>query len=221
MRYLKICAYLCGVGVLIAHFTFVGLYLLPDNPIKHQFKYELRGYVNPFFSQSWNLFSPTPINSNMTLLLQFKVYKSGAFDTTKWVDVYDPLIKEKRAKFWSPVQRLSKFMTSCMQSAIESNQSIVRTLKEDSTLLRDSIKANRVYHAYMASTFGAQSITQYSKYVLRRIFINENVDAFDSVFVKYEIFDSKFPRFSKRELDFFDLDNYTFAKVTSDFYRIE
>lgn len=219
MKYLKFTFFLIGVGALIIHFSLIGMSLFPDNPIKHQLKYELRSYVNPFFSQSWNLFSPTPINTNMTLLIQFKTFNGAITDTTDWVDIYQPLIEEKRRNFWSPAQRLSKFMTSCMQSVIESSQTYAQAVKEDTVLLRDSVKSKLAYEFYMSNTFGNQSIVQYSHFVFKKLFLGQDLNSFDSVFVRYEIFDSKFPRFSKRKLDYFDLKNYTFNKVASSYFK--
>ncbi|MFM7429550.1 MAG: DUF5819 family protein [Flammeovirgaceae bacterium] len=208
-----------GMGMLSAHFFFIGLYLLPDNPIKHQFKYELSSYVNPFFSQSWNLFSPTPVNTNMTLLIQFKTVSGGAQDTSVWVDVYKPHIDEKKNSFWSPAQRISKFMTSCMQSTLEGNKALINLLKEDSMVRNDSVKAKKMYQAYIDGNFGTQSIIQYSHYVFNKIY-NSPEKNYDSVFVRFEIFDAKFPRFSKREQDFFDSKNYFFSKLRSKYYAL-
>jgi hypothetical protein len=220
VKYVRVAFLIIGVAALVIHFGFVGIYLFPDNPIKHQFKYELQSYVNPFFSQSWNLFSPTPINTNMTLLVQFKTFSGAKYDSTEWVDIYQPLIEEKRRNFWSPSQRLSKFMTSSMQSVIENSRTYIRAIKEDSLLARDSVKADSAYNVYMANTFGNQSIIQYSQYVFKKLLSNRDIRSLDSVFVRYEIFDSKFPRFSKRELDFFDLKNYAFSKITSSYYKL-
>ncbi|CAN5392527.1 hypothetical protein BH10PSE19_BH10PSE19_19390 [soil metagenome] len=209
-----------GVILLIIHFTIVGLSLLPDNPIKHQMKYEIRSYMEPIFTQTWNLFSPTPINTNMTVLIQFKLYNAGKIDSTEWVDIYEPLIKEKRASFWSPVQRISKFMTSCMQNVLESNNNFVKMVQQDSTLRTDSVKSKLLYDRHMSVSFGHTSLIQYSNYVLLRMKSASEISGADSIMVRYEIFNAKFPRFSKREIDFYDLKSYKFNKMTSKFYKL-
>lgn len=38
--------------------------------------------------------------------------------------------------------------------------------------------------------------------------------------VQYKIFNARFPRFSKRKEDYYNLDNYEFKELESDYYVI-
>lgn len=215
---------LVGLSALITHFTIVGLSLMPDNPLKHQYKYQIAAYINPLFSQSWCLFSPTPVNTNMTILVQFKSFDNGAIrDTTNWVDLYQPLIEEKRNNFWSPVQRVSKFMTSIMQNISEHNNTFFEDAKKDSLLSKNPEALQKAYEKNLQNCMGHNSLLQYSNFVFDKMHGTQMYlpKGIDSVQVRYQIFDSEFPRFSKRNLDYFDLNNYKFSKSTSNFYTIK
>lgn len=205
------------IGVLLFHFSVIALSLLPDNPIKHQYKYETNSYINPLFSQCWNLFAPEPINTNMTVLVQFKIYNKDSIVTTKWLDLMEPLILQKRKSFWSPVQRISKFITSSLQNITEHSKIMIDQIKKDTTLTNDSLATQIAYENSFSSCYGHKSILQYSNYVFYKMNYQGKID---SVLVRYEIFNSKFPRFSKRKENFFDIKHYEFTKSVSKFNRL-
>jgi len=214
--------FLVGVGsiFLAFHFLVIALSLAPDNPLKHQFKFQIYRYVNPFFSQSWNLFSPNPINSNMTVLLKFIVYENGRADTTQWVDIMPPLIEHRKKHFWSPTQRITKFLTSCTQSILENRKMTLEYIAKDDSLAKDSIAAATFYSRLAKQWFGHTAIIQYASYVFKQMNGPQNFRNADSTYVTYKIFDAKFPRFSKRNLNFFDLKNYQFAEYQSEYQTL-
>ena len=110
------------VVIFIVHFSILFFYQLPDNPLKHEFKYEIHSYVDPFFTQTWTLFAPNPINSNMSLLMRFEYEnKDGKSKTVDWIDITESLIEDRKKSFWSPSQRMSKFTQSCMSDIQENN----------------------------------------------------------------------------------------------------
>lgn len=205
--------------ILIAHFTIVGFYQFPDNPLKHQYKRQLEGYIDPFFSQTWTLFAPLPINTNMSLLVQFKYPDGNTEKTTQWIDVSVPARSEREKNFWSPAQRISKFLNSSMQDITEYNIKFYDYLKEEQSVKRDTNQIKKDYTEGFSQTFGHVSIMRYSKHVARNYFAGIN-KAPTSVEVRYKIFNAKFPRFSNRKKDYYDLKNYTFSEVLSDFYKL-
>lgn len=210
---------LLGSGILLLgfHFLVIALSLSPDNPLKHQYKIQISRYVEPFFSQSWNLFSPNPINSNMTVLLKFKIFERGRVDTTQWVDIMAPLIDHRKTHFWSPAQRVTKYLTSCMHSILENRKITLDFIAKDDSLSKDSLAAAKFYSRLSKEWFGHQAIIQYANYVFQKMSGEWRLQGMDSVFVTYKIFDAKFPRFSKRKQDYFDLKNYQFAEYQSEF----
>src|SRR6516225_8252672 len=75
----------CGACV-IGHFSLIQLSNMPMSPLKLQMADVLASYVDPYFSQRWNFFAPTPIDHDVTLLArgQYLDSKTGAFVNSDW-----------------------------------------------------------------------------------------------------------------------------------------
>lgn len=205
--------------VLLMHFSILALHQLPENPLQHQFKKNLLAYVDPFFSQAWTLFAPNPINSNMSLLMRFEYNISNNVDTTNWIDITEPLIKIREANFWSPAQRISKFTQTCMSNVNESHKKIIEHIGKTDSLKSDTLKAKSFYMKAMATSYGYKSILQYSQYVANNYFNGKGLLP-NKVKLQYKVLNSRFPRFSKRKLDYYDLANYEFTELSSSFVEI-
>lgn len=205
--------------VLLSHFSLLALHQLPENPLQHQFKKNLLSYVDPFFSQAWTLFAPNPINSNMSLLMRFEYHIDGSVDTTNWIDLTEPLIKIREESFWSPAQRLSKFTQTCMSNVNESHKKIIEHISKTDSLKADTLKAKVFYQKAIATSYGYKSILQYSQYVANNYFSASRFSP-EKVNLQYKVLNSRFPRFSKRKLDYYDLSNYEFTELSSSFVEI-
>ena len=206
------------VAILTVHFLILFFHQLPDNPLKHEFKYEFHGYVDPFFTQAWTLFAPNPINSNMSLLMRFEYENDDEENkTTNWIDITEPLIKDRTKNFWSPAQRVSKFTQSCMSNIQENNGLILKEINKTDSLKNDTVKAREFYLKAMSIAYGHKSIIQYSKHIAKNYFAQNKAL---NVKMQYRILNSQFPRFSKRKEDYNDLDNYEFTELTSEFIPI-
>ena len=208
------------VVMLAVHFSILFFYQLPDNPLKHEFKYEIHSYVDPFFTQTWTLFAPNPINSNMSLLLRFKYEKDDLkTKTSNWIDITESLIEDRKKRFWSPSQRMSKFTQSCMSDIQENNDLILKQINKIDSLKQDTIKAKDFYNKAMSIAHGHKYIIEYSKYIAKNYFEKNEIVVY-KIKMQYRILDSQFPRFSKRKEDYYNLDNYKFSELTSDFIDI-
>lgn len=202
-------------SVLILHFIIVGFSQFPDNPLQHQYKMQLNHYMDPYFAQAWTLFAPNPVNSNMNLLIQFEYQLNNKYVVSDWLDASDPLTTEHQMTFWSPSQRMSKFLMSSMQIVNDNHNEFYKSVKIDSDLSKlDSVKIQKMYEKSMMSNYGHQSLVQYSNFVAQKYFFSKNITP-EKIFIRYKIFNSKFPRFSKRNLDYYDLKNYTYSQLTS------
>ena len=201
----KVLLRLTLVATLFLHFSIVALDLLPDNPIKHQYKRELLYYMNPLFAQSWNLFAPNPVNFDTAILLQFKKMKKGNENTTAWVDIIEPLLEIRRQSFWSPTQRVLKNMSSITQSIAETNNNIRIYIQKTDSLKNKDVVIDKIYSRLYPTSPGHIALIQYSKYVYKNM--NETAD-FDSVLVRYRIVYQEYPRFSKRKQDYNDKKNW-------------
>lgn len=210
---------LLGLGF---HFTVIAMDLLPDNPLKHQFKYEVANYVSPFFSQTWNLFAPNPVNKNSTILLKYYVHQgNGQVDSTAWNDIMEPLLEQRRQSFWSPVQRVLKSMTSISNGYIENTNRAIAILNQ-----RDSIRTDRKATAdfmrnVLETTREHRMLMQYAKYVFHTSHAaNYPSGSVDSVAVRFNFFSKEFPRFSERHLDYFDEENYKYYELITEEYKL-
>jgi Family of unknown function (DUF5819) len=194
--------------LLFIHFSIVGLSLLPNNPISHVHKSQIRSYVDPFFTQNWNLFAPNPIASNQTLLIEFTTHYKKDSVTSKWLDIKDAVHKTRVKNFWSPLQRLEKYIGSITESIVEDQIELKEYLTKHPNISKDSITI--LLNQYKTN-YGHRTLIKYSKIVYSRIHAIDSIPNADSVCLKYRIVDAEFPRFSKRYLDYYDLKNY---KVT-------
>lgn len=209
------------IAILVIHFGILFLHQLNENPIQHEYKYKLHSYVDPFFSQAWTLFAPNPINTNMSLLMRFNYQmEDGRSRETEWIDITEPLIKDRKENFWSPAQRISKFTQSCMSNVNDNHKLILEQITKVDSLAKDTIKAKSFYKNALMTTYGHNSLLQYSKYIARSYFFENNIQP-KRVEIRYRILNAKFPRFSKRDEDYYNLNNYEFNELTSDYYLIK
>lgn len=161
-------------SVLILHFIIVGFSQFPDNPLQHQYKMQLNHYMDPYFAQAWTLFAPNPVNSNMNLLIQFEYQLNNKYVVSDWLDASDPLTTEHQMTFWSPSQRMSKFLMSSMQIVNDNHNEFYKSVKIDSDLSKlDSVKIQKMYEKSMMSNYGHQSLVQYSNFVAQKYFFSK------------------------------------------------
>ncbi|AHJ98129.1 DUF5819 family protein [Hymenobacter swuensis] len=209
------------VTVLVGHFSVVAFSMLPANPLSHQYKYQLQAYMNPWFSQTWNLFAPNPIASNQRLLFQYEIYQKGQAQRSSWVDVVEPLTTLKKGSYWSPVQRILKHISASTNEVIEVQNKAIKFAAQQDTLAKDTVKTRRFLRAVVSSSPGHRAILQYSRHTFRRLAATNPAWASpDSVRVVYQVLNQEFPRFSKRELDYFDERNSRYSHLTSEPHRL-
>lgn len=80
---------------LVFHFAMVVLYNARPNPVKLRHHRLIGRYMDPLFTQDWHLFSPTPVNFDVILLLRARVRKGdGSIVETSWVDITTPLLEK-------------------------------------------------------------------------------------------------------------------------------
>ncbi|TGE18302.1 DUF5819 family protein [Hymenobacter elongatus] len=206
------------IAGLAVHFAIIGLHLMPDNPIKHQYADQIRGYVYPYFGQSWKLFAPNPVNSNLSIMIQFQDYKNGKAASSQWLDICKPLIDERRNNFWSPSQRILKTFSGSVMNLLENRSKAYEYVSKEFTA-KDSLKSARIVRQAIEISAGHKAILSYSRFAHNN-YMGANKISPDSSFVIYRVIESKFPRFSKRDLDHFDLNNYKYSQIRTHEYRI-
>ena len=94
----------CGLG-LAAHFSLVEISNVPTSPLKLKMAGLLDSYVNPYFSQRWNFFAPTPPTFDIVLLARGRYLDpdTNEIENSQWVDVSDTLIDAIRKNRLTPL----------------------------------------------------------------------------------------------------------------------
>lgn len=221
MRYLKAIIILLTGCLLTFHFIIIALYHLPDNPIKHKYKYFVLGYINPIFSQEWKLFAPNPVSSNMSISYQYSFIKNGKnIATSPILDVNAPVVIRRKNNFFSTDLRLLKYFSACCVNIIETRQEINTDFLPSKPTKDDTVRLEKVSNMAVEECFGNKSIKEYSKFVFNKYYSTHKVD-YDSVKVQYQINNAIFPRFSKRYLDYNNPKNYTYSRFYSKTYLLK
>lgn len=73
--------------------------------------------MNPFFEQSWSMFS-MPGYSSRFALFKYKLINKQTCETveTDWLDTKKPLLQSNTKHFFSISQRLLKYMSGCINN---------------------------------------------------------------------------------------------------------
>lgn len=96
----------CGVLLaLLVHFGVTLLYLTPLNALKAKWLDQVAWYMNPYFSQTWELFGPNPTGRSKTILVSCQLSR-GAQSEPEWFDITTPLMRLHHADRLSSAQRL-------------------------------------------------------------------------------------------------------------------
>ena len=94
----------CGL-VLIVHFSLVQISNMPTSPLKLKMAKLLDSYVNPYFSQRWNFFAPTPPTFDIVLLARGRYLDPDIAESenSEWLDVSDALTDALRKNRLTPL----------------------------------------------------------------------------------------------------------------------
>jgi hypothetical protein len=88
------------------------VFTLPANPLGERFRPLVLAYMHPYFEQSWNMFAPTPIDGDISVLARTR---NARGDATDWVDLTAPLLNDLRAH---PLSRYSTLKIAAMDLAV-------------------------------------------------------------------------------------------------------
>ena len=178
--------------VFICHFSMVGLYLLPLNPLKLAYNTQVMGYINPLFTQNWHLFAPNPVDTSMSLVGKCR----GAGVDTPWFDVT-----------YGITERLGpRAFASSLSSVLHLQLSLARQylfgFVELEPLLQELCLDQPTVDYCRMQRASTDAVREEAKQALVRLVTDLCVDsdlrAVDSVYVR--IVDLEFPRFSERHL---------------------
>lgn len=81
------------LGLLLVHFTLVGLHVVPPNPISMRAQPAISAWVLPYFAQRWELFAPEPAGKSAWIHVRCHVHDEDGEHLTPWLDITTPLIE--------------------------------------------------------------------------------------------------------------------------------
>lgn len=206
--------------ILFSHFFIISWYLLPENPLNHQYKYYINKYISPFFAQSWNLFSPNPISTDQFIAVRFIEHFNGRVITSPYLDLYQPIVNERKMSFFNPNQRILKYFSGCGIDLLETHSKALDIIKEIDSFKIDTVNAKKMVLAIYEKSTGYRSINDYSKYVYGNYKKkSKSIIKVDSVFLQCRIILRSFPRFSKRMQNPKDDKNCKFTHLEFPVYK--
>ncbi len=88
------------------------LFALPVNPLGELLRPVVLSYMHPYFEQYWNMFAPTPIESDISILARTR---NSRGKPTAWVNLTAPLLGDLRAY---PLSRYSTLKVAAMDLAV-------------------------------------------------------------------------------------------------------
>jgi hypothetical protein len=183
-------------GMLVFHFLVLVIYNAPPNPVKIKHLRFIELYLNPFFTQDWHLFSPTPINYDVILLIKSRMRDklTGELVESDWIDITTPIIEQLHKNRFSPLGTLIHIhVKSVFQRMLSPHYGeIVRRLCEEEP--ENPICKGKSPDFKARNSFADQvTVRIASAHALKLYGIGYEIHE-----VKFRIILNKFPRFSKR-----------------------
>lgn len=103
------------------HFALTALYVLPLNPVKAKEGQLINGYMQPLFTQNWQLFAPDPLSNNIYVFLQAQ-YSNG--EESEWYDLSSESYKSNQERRISPNNRLVRIGTSAFLQSMRKDETL-------------------------------------------------------------------------------------------------
>jgi hypothetical protein len=120
------------LGVLLAaHFGATLIHLMPMNPIKMRLQPAVDRYIEPYFSQRWELFAPDPVLDTREVLVACRVKQpSGADQETAWSNVTTPLRQLKYHYRLTPADRLERVQSGALHVAFPPDDAVLAKIRK-------------------------------------------------------------------------------------------
>ncbi|HVE86991.1 MAG TPA: DUF5819 family protein [Myxococcales bacterium] len=131
-------------GILAFHFTVVGLFVTPLNPVKLVLIPYLDAYIRPFFTQRWELFAPDPVVPTRLLLVACRMKnEQGEVEERPWSNMSAPFRAMKEKYRLTPADRIDRAQMSAINMMFEKPDTLVEKLTktpEDTPEYRKAIE---------------------------------------------------------------------------------
>lgn len=114
--------------LVIFHSSITVIYNTPITPFKEKYVKAIDAYMNPLFSQTWTLFAPNPVNTNINIEVKFS-YENN--EESNWINFTNLVNDQKQDSFLTHYHFYSGALTQMQGSVIETSNSIWRKLQEE------------------------------------------------------------------------------------------
>lgn len=117
---------------LFLHTFAIWLYLTPTNPLKISLWGPVDTYVNPIFSQNWQLFAPTPINRDELLVVKVRWVPKEETTVweTAWIDITSPVYNKLQRSRIGPFSKLARPYTG-LREMLTFNDPILAAVRKE------------------------------------------------------------------------------------------
>jgi hypothetical protein len=118
-------------GLLAFHFAATLVHLTPMNPLKLRLQPVVDRYINPYFSQKWELFAPDPVVDTKELLVSCRVRRAAqSVEETAWSNMTAPLRQLKYHYRFSPADRLERVQTAALHLAFAPDDPVLSKMRK-------------------------------------------------------------------------------------------
>lgn len=88
---------------MLGHFALLQINNMPLSPLKLHSENLLSRYINPFFTQRWNFFAPTPPTEDEWVVARARYRAPEGEVVTPWINISQPLIDAIAGNRWTPL----------------------------------------------------------------------------------------------------------------------
>ncbi|MGE7921226.1 DUF5819 family protein [Viridibacillus sp. NPDC093762] len=155
------------------HFFMTALYVLPFNPISHKLNKTVNSYINPFFTQNWQLFAPDPLSNAIYVYVQVKD-KQG--EESKWIDISTPLYEANHANRFSPVNMLVRLGTGAYLQSVHVDPTSYKIEQKMNAKSDNNTKENQVKELTNYQRDGIQKLYNLGLYHAKNYFDEKSID---------------------------------------------
>src|SRR5699024_4330508 len=92
----------------VLHSTITIVYNFPITPFAEKFNKVIHTYMDPLFTQTWTLFAPNPVSTNMKVEVKLS---HGNNQETGWVSFSDTVLDQSQESFLTHYQFYSDTLT--------------------------------------------------------------------------------------------------------------
>jgi hypothetical protein len=182
------------LAVLSIHFAATLVYLMPANPVKLRLLPVVSRYIEPFFTQKWELFAPDPLVDTRLLLVSCRLDDGSE---TEWSDMTTPLREAYYHNRLSPSARIDRAQQSSIHLIYRPDDPLfarLLRLKEDTAEYRE-LAAQYGQERLQLATRGKRVLSRTGAVECDRLYGTGRTQA-----VRVRMVQIKAPPFSKRQL---------------------